>query len=80
MEIVKQPISIVDATQMPKSELINFLFEDESDNMTEIPFEKSFCSSSIEKEKYHSGTHVLDTRDGEIINLINYGKRLCLIN
>lgn len=80
---VKEPISIVQATQMTKTDLVNFLFEEVAEAIQEEIPEKLWASTEIganNKGKYHPPTHVLDTRDNEIINLIDYGRRICLIN
>ena len=61
---------------MKKSELVSFLFGNETPQIQEeLPETLWACNSG----PYHSNIHVVDRRDGEIINLINYGKKISLI-
>ncbi len=76
---MKTPINIIEASQMAKKALIEFLFEDEASKISEDFHQNKWKMPKKGSPKYHYPTHARDTRDGSIINLIEYGKRICLI-
>ena len=73
MNIMTEPIHEITASQKSKAELLKLIYGKEQWQhfATEIPKEHW--------EKFHPPTHVMDTRSGEVINLVDEGIRRGLI-